>query len=237
MWNKIECSFWWKKSKSTNRWKIASIKWMLFFNLIEVSLWSSRIISQIFNLMNRPWEMKHVIWDICMSEKQHLQIRNRAFSFLFERAIRQDKWQEFLTWLFFEILQSHEISWENFITIEDKIFYHEIIWRDDFIKISSSEILKRWEFSPDVLMKKMIIKFFGLFYMSKMSKMSFLLCVISEIWPPPELPWWWIFIPSHIWNMGEIIFFRRWTRWMKKQLRELNNAIWFLTELKGNCNI
>ena len=33
--------------------------------------------------------MKHAIWDICMSEKQHLQIQNRAFSIEFDKSIRQ----------------------------------------------------------------------------------------------------------------------------------------------------
>lgn len=67
------------------------MKWHDIFYLIKLSYASSRIISQVVNLINLPFKLKVLIWDICMSEKRCLQIRNKGFSFLFERAIRYPK--------------------------------------------------------------------------------------------------------------------------------------------------
>lgn len=143
MWKKKNCSFWWKKLKSTNCSKIAFIIWWLSFNLNESSHMTCHLISQSINIIKVPFKLKVLIWDICMSENRCLYFRFGAFSFLFERAIRQVKWHENLTWLFFKNGNLMRFSWENFIINLDKIFHHEIIWRNDFIKISISGNLMR----------------------------------------------------------------------------------------------
>lgn len=75
----------------TNRSKIAFIKLHDIFNLIKVSYVSSRIISQVINLINLPFKLKVLIWDICMSENRCLEIQNGAFSFRFGKSIRPSK--------------------------------------------------------------------------------------------------------------------------------------------------
>ena len=60
-------------------------------NLNESSHGGCHIISRLVNLINLPFKLKKVIWDICMSENRCLQIRNKDLSFLFDRAIRQVK--------------------------------------------------------------------------------------------------------------------------------------------------
>ena len=145
MWKKKNCSFWWKKLKSTNRSKIAFIIWWLSFNLNESSHMTCHLISQSINIMKVPSKLKVLISDICMSENRCLEIRFGAFSFLLFWAIRQVKWQRFLTWEFSPESQSHENSWWNFNHHQRQKFPSCKFWRNDFIKISISWNIMRHE--------------------------------------------------------------------------------------------
>ena len=149
MWKKKNCLFSAKKSKSTNRSKIAFIIWWLSFNLNEVSLWSSHLISQSINIFNRPFKLKVAIWDIYMSENRCLEIRFRAFSFLLFWAIRQVRWQRFLTWKFLRSRKSHESQSHLADKNDDEISVMKISRVNDISKIAVSKMSWWWQIAPD----------------------------------------------------------------------------------------
>ena len=122
-----------------HRSKIAFMKWHEIFNLMKVSYASSRIISQLVNLIDIPFKLKVLIWDICMSENRCLLYWNKAFSFLFERAIREAKitWKFITSWNFMK-----KFPHLKTITWKQKSQHENYMKRQNVEKIHSCNYMK-----------------------------------------------------------------------------------------------